>query len=165
MKRHFLLSVFVCGALSALSQEQRDFHVIGVSRFVPEHSLTLWYDKPATLTHAENIWMEYSLPIGNGQLGACLFGGIAKDEIQFNEKTLWTGGPNDMGSYGQYKNFGSVFVEDLSGDIGYTESSGARDYVRFLDLEAGIGGVDYRSMATKYSRRFLSSYPDRAIVA
>ena len=165
MKRHFLFSVFVCGALSVLSQEQRDFHVIGVSRFVPEHSLTLWYDKPATLTDADNIWMEYSLPIGNGQLGACLLGGVAKDEIQFNEKTLWTGGPNDMGSYGQYKNFGSVFVEDLSGDIGYTESSGARDYVRFLDLETGIGGVDYKSATTKYSRRYLASYPDDAIVA
>ena len=165
MKKVLLLSALLCGMLSAHSQEQKDFFVKGVSRFTPKHALTLWYDKPATLTDAENIWMEYSLPIGNGQLGACLFGGIAKDEIQFNEKTLWTGGPNDMGEYGQYKNFGSVFVEDLSGDVGYTEGGGARDYVRFLDLEAGIGGVDYRSMATKYSRRFLSSYPDRAIVA
>ncbi|MBR3091903.1 MAG: glycoside hydrolase N-terminal domain-containing protein [Bacteroidaceae bacterium] len=31
--------------------------------------------------------MEYSLPLGNGELGASLFGGISKDEIQFNEKT------------------------------------------------------------------------------
>ena len=148
MNRFFILLAFLCAVFPAQSQQQRDFCVKGVSKFRPQHTLTLWYDEPATLTNAENIWMEYSLPIGNGQLGASLFGGIAKDEIQFNEKTLWTGGPNDMGSYGQYKNFGSVYVEDLSGDIGYSEDNGARDYVRYLDLETGIGGVDYRSAST-----------------
>ena len=165
MNRFFILLAFLCAVFPAQSQQQRDFCVKGVSKFRPQHTLTLWYDEPATLTNAENIWMEYSLPIGNGQLGASLFGGIAKDEIQFNEKTLWTGGPNDMGSYGQYKNFGSVYVEDLSGDIGYSEDNGARDYVRYLDLETGIGGVDYRSASTRYSRRYLTSYPDNAVVA
>ena len=165
MNRFFILLAFLCAVFPAQSQQQRDFCVKGVSKFRPQHTLTLWYDEPATLTNAENIWMEYSLPIGNGQLGASLFGGIAKDEIQFNEKTLWTGGPNDMGSYGQYKNFGSVYVEDLSGDIGYSEDNGARDYVRYLDLETGIGGVDYRGASTRYSRRYLTSYPDNAVVA
>ncbi|GII54289.1 hypothetical protein Pth03_26780 [Planotetraspora thailandica] len=49
--------------------------------------LTLWYDRPAT------DWETQALPIGNGPLGAKVFGGVATEQIQFNEKTLWTGGP------------------------------------------------------------------------
>ena len=50
--------------------------------------LRLWYDEPATR------WTE-ALPIGNGRLGAMIFGGSATEHIQFNEETLWTGGPRD----------------------------------------------------------------------
>jgi alpha-L-fucosidase 2 len=50
--------------------------------------LTLWYRQPA------NQWVE-ALPIGNGRLGGMVFGGIETDHIQFNEETLWTGGPRD----------------------------------------------------------------------
>ncbi|SEH00153.1 Glycosyl hydrolase family 65, N-terminal domain [Nonomuraea solani] len=53
--------------------------------------LTLWYDKPAT------DWETQALPIGNGPLGAMIFGGVASERIQFNEKTLWTGGPGSPG--------------------------------------------------------------------
>jgi len=59
--------------------------------------LTLWYDEPATTAQlysggqGYSNWMEYALPIGDGQFGASLFGGAYKDEIQFNEKTLWSG--------------------------------------------------------------------------
>ncbi len=48
---------------------------------------TLWYDEPAT------DWESQSLPIGNGPLGASVFGGVQSERLQFNEKTLWTGGP------------------------------------------------------------------------
>lgn len=143
-----------------------DFKVIGISEFTPESPLTLWYDQPATTTGVGNPWMEYSLPIGNGQLGACLFGGVDKDEIQFNEKTLWTGGPRDMGGYGQYKNFGSVFVQTRNTDIGHSVTNAAQDYVRFLDIEKGVAGVEYSNKAenpTHYSRRYLSSFNDKVI--
>lgn len=53
--------------------------------------LTLWYDKPAA------DWEHYGLPIGNGAMGAVITGGIAVDDVQFNEKTLWTGGPGAKG--------------------------------------------------------------------
>ncbi|MEV4180808.1 glycoside hydrolase N-terminal domain-containing protein [Streptosporangium canum] len=53
--------------------------------------LTLWYDKPAT------NWETQALPIGNGALGAMVFGGVASERIQFNEKSLWTGGPGSSG--------------------------------------------------------------------
>lgn len=144
-----------------------EYKVEGVARFTPENDLTLWYDQPATTTDAQNKWMEYSLPIGNGQFGACLFGGVYKDEIQFNEKTLWTGGPNDMGGYGGYKNFGSVFVENLTDDFSFGSSAPVKDYVRFLDIEAATGGVDFTDAAgtTSYTRRYVSSYPDKVVAA
>ena len=55
--------------------------------------LSLWYDKPAT------DWEHQGLPIGNGAMGAVIMGGIAVDDIQFNEKTLWTGGPGAADGY------------------------------------------------------------------
>jgi alpha-L-fucosidase 2 len=56
-------------------------------------ALTLWYDAPAA------DWERNGLPIGNGAMGAMLMGGVAVDDIQFNEKTLWTGGPGAAGGY------------------------------------------------------------------
>lgn len=41
----------------------------------------------------ENIWQQYTLPIGNGDMGANIYGGIGEERLTFNEKTLWTGGP------------------------------------------------------------------------
>ncbi|MFI6324072.1 glycosyl hydrolase family 95 catalytic domain-containing protein [Nonomuraea sp. NPDC050556] len=60
--------------------------------------MTLWYDKPAT------NWETQALPIGNGALGAKVFGGVATDQLQFNEKSLWTGGPGSRGyDFGNWK--------------------------------------------------------------
>ncbi|RCG30128.1 glycoside hydrolase family 95 protein [Sphaerisporangium album] len=60
--------------------------------------MTLWYDKPAT------DWESQALPIGNGPLGAKIFGGVATEQIQFNEKTLWTGGPGSPNyDFGNWK--------------------------------------------------------------
>lgn len=56
-------------------------------------ALTLWYSAPAT------DWEQQGLPIGNGAMGAVVTGQVATDEIQFNEKTLWTGGPGAVGGY------------------------------------------------------------------
>jgi alpha-L-fucosidase 2 len=55
--------------------------------------LVLWYGRPATQ------WVE-ALPVGNGQLGAMVFGGVAEERIQFNESTLWTGQPHDYANDG-----------------------------------------------------------------
>ena len=57
---------------------------------------TLWYDAPATQ------WVE-ALPVGNGRLGAMVFGGTVRERIQFNESTVWTGGPHDYARVGAYR--------------------------------------------------------------
>ncbi|MXZ00892.1 glycoside hydrolase family 95 protein, partial [Candidatus Poribacteria bacterium] len=51
-------------------------------------NLVLWYQKPA------EAWTD-ALPVGNGKLGAMVFGGVARERIQLNEETLWDGGPRD----------------------------------------------------------------------
>ena len=61
---------------------------ISGSSFAQSSSLKLWYNEPAVK------WTE-ALPIGNGRLGAMIFGGIEQDRVQFNEETLWAGEPRN----------------------------------------------------------------------
>jgi alpha-L-fucosidase 2 len=63
---------------------------------ISAQDLKLWYAKPA------EKWTD-ALPLGNGRIGAMIFGGVEKDRIQFNEETLWTGGPRDYNRTGAYK--------------------------------------------------------------
>lgn len=62
--------------------------VAGVSNLPAAEELKLWYERPA------QTWTE-ALPIGNGRLGGMVFGGPAREQIQFNESTIWTGGPHE----------------------------------------------------------------------
>lgn len=60
--------------------------------------MKLWYDTPANVNSEDGAgsdWMQQSLPLGNGNIGNLIFGGIARERIHFNEQTLWTGGPAD----------------------------------------------------------------------
>jgi alpha-L-fucosidase 2 len=145
-----------------------EYDISGADSFSPEKQLTLWYKTPATSNGVANAWMEYSLPIGNGQLGASIYGNLLYEEIQFNEKTLWTGTPNDITGtayYGQYKNFGSIKVEDKCNGLGFTATDGVKNYVRYLDIERGVAGVNYSNAdgSTQYERKYISSFPDQVI--
>ncbi|MCR8644374.1 glycoside hydrolase N-terminal domain-containing protein [Paenibacillus sp. N1-5-1-14] len=84
----------------------------------PAHQLALWYRQPAT------DWEKYALPIGNGFMGGMVFGGVDQEHIQFNEKTLWTGGPRSIAGGGRDGNrdgaasyLGSVRQKLASGDV------------------------------------------------
>lgn len=59
--------------------------------------LQVWYDEPAEMTHEG--WEQHATPLGNGFLGAMVFGGVAKDKIQVNEHTIWSGGPGANPDY------------------------------------------------------------------
>src|SRR5690349_20681103 len=56
--------------------------------FAQHQRLRLWYKQPA-----ENVW-ESALPVGNGRLGAMVYGNVPAEIIQLNEHTVWSGGPN-----------------------------------------------------------------------
>lgn len=135
----------------------------GVSSYSPKNPNTLWYTTSAEAAGVSYPWMEYALPLGNGELGCMVFGGVHNEELQFNEKTLWSGDSNVIGAPSgsrTYMNFGSLFITNLNKGIW----DGVTDYVRYLDIEEGIAGVEYKNAnGTKFIRRFLSSAVDQVI--
>ena len=64
------------------------FLVTAINGFSQDKDLKLWYSKPSGTT-----W-ENALPIGNGRLGAMVYGNVEKETIQLNEHTVWSGSPN-----------------------------------------------------------------------
>ena len=126
----------------------------------PDEKLTLWYTTPADRMQ----WDEYSLPIGNGELGASIFGGIDTDEIIFNEKTLWSGTSRDNNGYddyGHYECFGSVQIENLSTVTDWNKTS---SYRRELELSTATARSSYIAAdGTQYQREYITSYPDNVI--
>jgi alpha-L-fucosidase 2 len=107
----------------------------------------LWYDHPAT------SWQREALPIGNGRLGAMIFGSVPTERIQFNEDSLWTGDENDTG---YYQDFGDVSI-DLPGQVAGT------DYRRQLDLSNALQAVSYTANGIHYKREYFSSAPGQVI--
>jgi alpha-L-fucosidase 2 len=147
--------------------------------------LKLWYDKPA------EKWTE-ALPIGNGSLGAMIFGGVEQERLQFNEETLWQGEPTDYANKGSYQyldkirqllfdgkqkeaeelamaNFMGVPLRQKAyqafGDLQlhFPDQQEHSDYVRELDLRNAIHRVSYQSKGINFTREYLSSYPDQLI--
>ena len=148
------------------AKEELDASLIkGATSFTPENANTLWYTTSAQATGVSYPWMEYALPLGNGELGCMVFGGVLKEELQFNEKTLWNGPANVVGAGGgnrTFYNFGSLFIKNLD----ETLSEGVTDYVRYLDIEEGIAGVQFTNKnGTKQTRKYFSSAPDQVIAA
>ena len=135
----------------------------GVSSFSPKNPNTLWYKTSAEAAGVSNPWMEYALPLGNGELGCMVFGGVHTEELQFNEKTLWSGPANTIGAGGgnrTFVNFGSLFIVNNDNAI----YEGVTDYVRYLDIEEGVAGVEFKNATgTKQVRKYFSSAPDQVI--
>ena len=59
------------------------------------HALSLWYRQPASGTGERDSGWVQALPLGNGRLGAMLFGGVEQERLQLNEDSLWSGSPQD----------------------------------------------------------------------
>jgi alpha-L-fucosidase 2 len=152
---------------------------------IESDNLKIWYNKPA------QKWTE-ALPVGNGRLGAMIFGGVENDRIQFNEETLWTGAPNDYAHKGASKYLGQIRqlladgkqkeAEDLAmaefmsvpltqktyqsfGDLNlhFINQVNVSDYHRELDLKNALCRVSYRSDGINYTREYFSSNPDQVI--
>ena len=133
--------------------------LVAAPLFAAPVASSLWFDKPAA------DWESQGLPIGNGAMGAVIAGGVEQDLIQFNEKTLWTGGPGAEGydfgwpktergkAVAQVRNTiqreGSVTPEAAAKLLGH-KITAYGDYQTFGDLilEVGKGGGD----VTNYRR-------------
>jgi alpha-L-fucosidase 2 len=117
----------------------------------------IWYTQPA------QQWSAEALPIGNGRMGAMLYGGVAQDRIQFNEQSLWSGDNNWDGDYntgdrgfGSYRNFGEIVVD-------FANSGKASRYRRSLDISNGIHTTVFVQRGVRFSREAFASRPDQVI--
>ncbi|MCA1291397.1 glycoside hydrolase family 95 protein [Paenibacillus sp. alder61] len=152
-----------------------------------ERKHRLWYRKPAS------EWNE-ALPIGNGRLGAMIFGGTAEERLQLNEDSVWYGGPRDRnneealvhlpelrklimeGRLREAEELAEMTMAGLPetqrhylplGDLLLSfgqHGNPAEDYERELDLERGISRVAYRIGEVRYTRELFASYPDQTLV-
>ncbi|KQQ45366.1 glycoside hydrolase family 95 [Duganella sp. Leaf126] len=114
-------------------------------------NLALRYLQPAPDTDAG--WEREALPIGNGRIGAMLFGQLARERIQFNDITLWTGDGQAMGAY---QPFGDVYI-NLPGHDKATQ------YARQLDIGNSVHRVSYTHRGVRFTREALASYPAQVI--
>jgi len=129
--------------------------ISGIASWTPASKHTLWYKKPAT------VWMTSTLPIGNGQFGGCIMGGVKREEVQFNDKTLWWGHLGNLvanGSYGAYQNFGNLYITSTDENL-----TAVTNYRRWLDIDESRAGVAYTANGVDYEREFFCSYPDKVI--
>jgi alpha-L-fucosidase 2 len=150
------------------------------------NALRLWYAQPA------EEWTE-ALPVGNGHMGAMIFGGLEEERIQFNEDTLWRGKPHDYVREGAGEQLHTIqrlifsgeletaqrlvrekFLSDPVRQLPYQPFGDLRltfpghdkatDYHRELDLDSASAAVKYRVGDVTFTRVAFASYPDRAIV-
>ena len=149
---------------------------------LPERILR--YDQPAE-------YFEEALPLGNGRIGATVYGGTGSEQIVLNEETLWTGGPVDPYMNREaYKHLPAVrealfnedyrladsLVRNLQGKfsesyappgdlyIDFLHDDSITDYYRELDLRTGIAAVSYSTGEVDYTREFFTSFPDQVLV-
>ncbi len=149
--------------------------------------LKLWYSTPSG-----SVW-ENALPVGNGRLGAMVYGNIEKEIIQLNEHTLWSGGPNRNDNPNALAALPEIRklifdgkqkeAEELANKNIITKKSSGQmfqplgnliltfaghenytNYYRELDIERAIAKTTYTVGGVTYTREILASFPDRVIV-
>jgi alpha-L-fucosidase 2 len=146
-------------------------------------NLTLQYRRAAS------EWTE-ALPVGNGRLGAMIYGGVETERLQLNEDTLWSGAPKEWnnprakevlpeirralaaGSYQEADRLGKEMMGPYTqsylplGDLWlhFEHSAIVHSYSRSLDLEAGVARVEYQVGSVRYTRELFASFPDQVIV-
>ncbi|TWT84427.1 hypothetical protein CA13_59050 [Planctomycetes bacterium CA13] len=181
--RNFTLKLLVgsCLALWMLSMATAK-----VQAAAPEQNhLRLSYDKPA------ERWTD-ALPVGNGSLGAMVFGGTSEERIQYNHDTLWVGQPQSYSHQGASDYLSSIRqllfdgkqneAHDLAmehfmsiplrqapyqpfGDVvlEFPDVEEVSNYHRDLDLDGALATTQYTSAGVVYSRSVIASFPDGVI--
>lgn len=98
-------------------------------KLIVAQDLKLWYNKPAVK------WTE-ALPLGNGRIGAMLFGGVENDHIQFNEETLWSGEPRKYSRPDAYKYLDSIRNLLFAGKQKEAEAMAEKQFMGLKSFEA-----------------------------
>jgi alpha-L-fucosidase 2 len=161
--------------------------IISIGSAQSDSLLRLWYDQPA------KQWTE-ALPVGNGRLGAMVYGDPCKEAIQLNENTVWAGEPNRNDNpdakealyvvrklifEGRYKEaqelVNSKFISKTSHGMPYQTVGNLRlifpdheDYTHYhreLDIEKATVSTRYRLSGVNYWTRVFASFPDQVIIA
>lgn len=150
-----------------------------------ESKLKLWYNKPAS------VWNE-ALPLGNGRLGAMVYGDPVHEKIQLNEETFWSGGPSNNDNpealaalpkvrklifdgkfYEAEKLINEKMVTGLHGsmyqvvgnlNLAFDDHQNYTNYYRELDLERAVFTTTYMVDGLTYKREVFSSLADQVIV-
>jgi alpha-L-fucosidase 2 len=157
-----------------------------VQRPPPQRDLRLWYTHPAA------NWNE-ALPIGNGRLGAMVFGGVEQEHLQLNEDTVWAGekrdrlnpaGPDAVKQVRRLLAEGKAVEAEALADkaiiatprrmppyqtlgdltLDFAAAGNATEYERQLDLTEATTRVRYRAGRTTFTREIFASAPDQALV-
>ena len=160
--------------------------LLGPTALAGPERLSLWYDRPA------EQWTQ-ALPIGNGRLGAMVFGGTASERIQLNEDTFWSGRPHDYTNpearqhldevrklifEGKHSEAQAIVDRHMMGiprfmqayqtlgdlRLAFPGHEQVTDYRRELDLDQAIVRVTYRVGGAQFTREMFSSATDQAIV-
>jgi len=179
-----LLTLFFSFNVWVLGQDASMPEAIDNKDFNP--ATLLWYESPA------EAWEE-ALPVGNGRLGAMVFGKYGEERIQLNEETYWSGGPYstvveggaevlpDIQKYlfeGEplkaHKLFGRYMMgypveqqkyQSLANlHLFFENQEEVSGYKRWLNLETGINCVEYKVGNITYRREIVSSEPDQVIL-
>ncbi len=161
-------------------------HAQTSSPAVEGHRMVLWYRQPA------EKWLE-AMPLGNGIMGAMIFGGTQKERIALNESSFWSGRPHDYDDPEAIKYFPQIRdlvfagkfqeAEKMAdehfygrpaaqqafqplGDLllSFDGTDNVADYRRELDMESGVAKVSYRAGDAVLTREVFISYPDRVMV-
>jgi len=150
----------------------------------PAGGALLWYRQPAV------AWEE-ALPVGNGRLGAMVFGAPGALHLQLNEDSLWAGAPMERVRRGASRLYPKVKQLFLDGKIAAGQRilqeefmserivrsyqtlgdlrlelegiEDARDYRRWLDLDAAEAGVEFSAAGERWTRTVLASAPDQVL--
>ncbi|UXX79810.1 glycoside hydrolase family 95 protein [Reichenbachiella carrageenanivorans] len=158
--------------------------MVVVQTAVAQSTTVLWYDEAATC-------FEESLVLGNGKLGASVFGGVASDQIHLNDATLWSGEPVNPNMNPDAHTFIPQVREALKNEdyaladqlnrnvqgkftesyaplgmlmINFEHEGEVENYYRELDISKAISKATYQVGGVNYSREYLVSHPDRIMV-
>ena len=158
--------------------------LIAQSSFAQQKTLVLWYSQPA------KDWNE-ALPIGNGRLGAMIFGRAGDELIQLNEQTLWTGGPVNLNPNPDAPKYlqpvrNALFKDSIGqavkllrkmqgpntemyqplGDIILKQQLNGEvsNYYRDLNISNATATTRFTVNGVEYTREMFSSAPDQVII-